>query len=357
MGIGVAFHPNPLERQTDRRARPPLFGLTYPHGDADLSADLPAQLRARRFRQPAVGHGRCREAAGLAGHAFEEKFGLRPVEGYGCTECSPVVTCNTRDFRAAGLSPGGQHAAGSIGHPMPGVSVRLVDPETGAPMPLGQAGLLLVRGPNVMRGYLESAGQDRRGPARWLVRHWRHRGPGRGWLPADHRPPEPLQQDGRRDGAAPEGGGEAARGWLGASTAAFVVAGVPDPKKGERLVVLHTLPEDELQVLLKKLPQWICPTCGFRAPTSSSASRSCPGWPAARWTCAKSAIWPPRSLSAHESVRTAPRSWPVRPVLPVRLIRSVLPFRSPTSPARRLPARWPSRTSFAEHPCLASQFC
>ena len=42
---------------------------------------------------------------------------------------------------------------------------------------------------------------------------------------------------------------------LGTNEIAFAVCGVPDPKKGERLVVLHTLPEHRLADLLKKLPQ------------------------------------------------------------------------------------------------------
>jgi|SRR5580692_322378 acyl-[acyl-carrier-protein]-phospholipid O-acyltransferase/long-chain-fatty-acid--[acyl-carrier-protein] ligase len=33
--------------------------------------------------------------------AFEDRFGVRPLEGYGCTECFPAITVNTRDFRAA----------------------------------------------------------------------------------------------------------------------------------------------------------------------------------------------------------------------------------------------------------------
>src|SRR3989442_11878377 len=90
--------------------------------------------------------------------AFEDKFGIRPLEGYGCTECSPVVSVNARDFRAAGFRQVGAKR-GSIGHPLPGISVRVVDPATldhgtGESLPPGQTGLLLVRGPNVMQGYL-----------------------------------------------------------------------------------------------------------------------------------------------------------------------------------------------------------
>src|SRR5207245_1488102 len=75
------------------------------------------------------------------------------LEGYGCTECSPAVAVNTHDFRAAGLRQVGGRRA-SVGRPLPAVSVRFVDPETRLDLPLGQSGLLLVRGPNVMRGYL-----------------------------------------------------------------------------------------------------------------------------------------------------------------------------------------------------------
>src|SRR6266851_363076 len=85
--------------------------------------------------------------------AFEDHFGIRPLEGYGCTECSPVVSVNTADFRAASFRQVGAKR-GSIGHPLPGIVLRIVDPETGAVQSINQSGLLLVRGPNVMRGYL-----------------------------------------------------------------------------------------------------------------------------------------------------------------------------------------------------------
>ena len=85
--------------------------------------------------------------------AFEEQFGIRPLEGYGCTECAPAVAVNTHDFRSAGFRQVGAKR-GKIGHPLPGVSVRIVDPTRTQPLPVGQPGLLLVRGPNVMQGYL-----------------------------------------------------------------------------------------------------------------------------------------------------------------------------------------------------------
>src|SRR5262249_60604696 len=79
--------------------------------------------------------------------AFEDTFGIRPLEGYGCTECSPVVAVNALDFRAPGFRQVGARR-GTIGQPLPGVSVRIVDPETRQPLGTNQAGTLLVQGPN-----------------------------------------------------------------------------------------------------------------------------------------------------------------------------------------------------------------
>jgi long-chain acyl-CoA synthetase len=74
---------------------------------------------------------------------FKKRFGVDIVEGYGMSEGSPVVTFNQLEV---GCKPG------SIGTPIWGVDVRLVD-ENGNDVPRGEKGELIYRGPNVMKGY------------------------------------------------------------------------------------------------------------------------------------------------------------------------------------------------------------
>ncbi|MBM7052074.1 MULTISPECIES: long-chain-fatty-acid--CoA ligase [unclassified Rothia (in: high G+C Gram-positive bacteria)] len=66
------------------------------------------------------------------------------VEGYGLTECSPIVSCNPLSKK---------RRAGSIGLPFPSTDLRIVDPDTLEDLPLGVAGELLVKGPQAFRGY------------------------------------------------------------------------------------------------------------------------------------------------------------------------------------------------------------
>jgi acyl-[acyl-carrier-protein]-phospholipid O-acyltransferase/long-chain-fatty-acid--[acyl-carrier-protein] ligase len=185
--------------------------------------------------------------------AFEDTFGLKPLEGYGCTECSPVVAVNTHDFRAPGFRQVGSKR-GRIGHPLPGVSVRIVDPETGERLPVGTPGLLLVRGPNVMKGYLgkpeKTAEVLRDG---WYVT---------GDIAAEDEDGFLTITD--RLSRFSKIGGEMVphikiedklHELAGVTEQMFVVSGVPDGKKGERLVVLHTMAADELKALIVRLPE------------------------------------------------------------------------------------------------------
>ncbi len=75
---------------------------------------------------------------------FEQRFGVPVVEGYGLSECTVVCTANPVH---------GVRKAGSVGLALPGVDVGVVD-SADQFLPAGQAGEVVIRGPNVMRGYL-----------------------------------------------------------------------------------------------------------------------------------------------------------------------------------------------------------
>jgi len=156
-GFSVYYHPNPLEgaaigsmvreyRLTIMVATP-TFLLSWMRraGEEDFKS-LRALITGAEKLAPRVAE------------AFAARFGVRPAEGYGATELSPVVSLNIADVECGGVRQIGTKE-GSVGHPLPGVAVRIVHPETGVPVPPGGAGLLKVRGPNVMRGYLGRPGK------------------------------------------------------------------------------------------------------------------------------------------------------------------------------------------------------
>jgi len=75
---------------------------------------------------------------------FKEKHGIDVIEGYGTTETSPVISANPR----------GANRPGSIGLPIPGTDVKIVNYDTGEECACGETGKILVRGRGVMHGYL-----------------------------------------------------------------------------------------------------------------------------------------------------------------------------------------------------------
>ncbi|MBI5674691.1 MAG: long-chain fatty acid--CoA ligase [Nitrospirae bacterium] len=79
--------------------------------------------------------------------AFEDRFKLPLIEGYGLTEAAPVVSVNP---------PDGIRKPSSVGPPLPGVDVKVIG-EDGGSLPAGRIGELLVRGPNVMKGYFNNS--------------------------------------------------------------------------------------------------------------------------------------------------------------------------------------------------------
>jgi acyl-[acyl-carrier-protein]-phospholipid O-acyltransferase / long-chain-fatty-acid--[acyl-carrier-protein] ligase len=250
LGIGVVYNPTPLDsKNIGRLVREygvtllmctPTFLQIYLRGcAADDFGGLKFVMTGAEKLQPRLAQ------------AFEAKFGILPMEGYGSTECGPVQALNTRDYRAAGYFQAGAKR-GKIGHPLPGISIRIVDPNTWEPLPVGQAGLLLVRGPNLMQGYLgmpektaaamhdgwyitgDIAAVDENGFLEITDRLSRFSKIGGEMVP--HIKLEEKLYD-----------------ITGLTEQAFAVTGVPDNKKGERLVVLHTLTEEQLRNCLEKL--------------------------------------------------------------------------------------------------------
>ncbi|MGH9682810.1 MAG: acyl-[ACP]--phospholipid O-acyltransferase [Candidatus Acidiferrales bacterium] len=250
LGIGVAYHPSPLDlgaigeivrdyRVTFLLATPTLL-------QAYARRCSPEDFGSLQF--VVVGAEKLPNALALA---FEDRFGIRPLEGYGCTECSPAVAVNTRDFRAPGFRQVGAKR-GRIGHPLPGVSVRIVDPETRERRPVGEPGLLLVRGPNIMKGYLGNPEKT----AEVLQDGW--------YVTGDIATEDEdgfLAITDRLSRFSKIGGEmvphikieEKLQELASADEKQFVVTGVPDGKKGERLVVLHTLAPEDLKLVLDRL--------------------------------------------------------------------------------------------------------
>ena len=88
--------------------------------------------------------------------AFKAKFGVDLYEGYGTTETSPVIAVNMPDA----LDPDTLQVIvgnrpGSVGQPLPGTVVKIVDPERMEELPAGEDGLIVVAGVQVMKGYLD----------------------------------------------------------------------------------------------------------------------------------------------------------------------------------------------------------
>jgi acyl-[acyl-carrier-protein]-phospholipid O-acyltransferase/long-chain-fatty-acid--[acyl-carrier-protein] ligase len=83
--------------------------------------------------------------------AWDAKFGIRPAEGYGTTELSPVVSTNVPKSRKADYQQWLRE--GTIGRPLRNLQVRIVQPETGEVLPADMPGMLQVKGPTVMKGY------------------------------------------------------------------------------------------------------------------------------------------------------------------------------------------------------------
>ena len=150
--FGVVYHTNPTDAKT--------IGETVQKYKATLlistSTFFAGYLRRctkeefASLRYVIAGAEKLREAVV---QGYRDKYGITILEGYGCTELAPVVSVNINDVFDGKEKQIG-HKPGTVGHPIPGVAVKVIDRNTENPLPPGEEGLLLVKGPNLMLGYL-----------------------------------------------------------------------------------------------------------------------------------------------------------------------------------------------------------
>lgn len=249
-GMSIIFHPNPLDAA--------VIGDLCEHQGITFLIATPTflQIYMRRCTPGQLGSLRivftgAEKLTEKLALAFEEKFGIRPIEGYGATECAPAITVSTLDYRGQGIYQFGSRR-GFVGHPVPGVSVRVVDPETRELLAPGLPGMLLVKGPNVMQGYLgredltQKAMQDG-----WYVTGDIAIMDDTGFIKITDR----LSRFSKIGGEmVPHGKVEdALHEAFGSEIRVFAVTSVPDERKGEVLAVVHTIDEEKISAVLDKM--------------------------------------------------------------------------------------------------------
>lgn len=151
-GASVSYVPNPLEAQT--------VVDTVKTEESSILLATPTFLMAymRRAKKEDFASLRCMVVSAekmprKLALQFQKRFGILPQEGYGATELSPLASVNIRDVDLDDTLQIGTKL-GTVGQAVPGVAVKAVDPQTLEPLGQDQPGLLLVKGPNVMQGYL-----------------------------------------------------------------------------------------------------------------------------------------------------------------------------------------------------------
>ncbi len=254
-GFSAVYHPNPMDGEK-------IAQMVREHKSSLLLATptfLLAYLRrAKRedFASLRLVITGAEKLKGKVADSFEERFGVRPMEGYGATELAPVITLSLPDVEVGGVRQHGSKE-GSVGHPIPGVVIKVVDPESGADLKQGQAGLMLVKGPNVMLGYLGRSDKT----AEAIKDGWYITGD-IGIMDDDGfiRITDRLSRFSKIGGEmVPHGVVEDELHNRLGQTGVVAVTAVPDEKKGERLVVLYAREAADIETLQRHMAECSLP--------------------------------------------------------------------------------------------------
>ncbi len=188
---------------------------------------------------------------------FLDKFGKKLLEGYGATETSPVAAVNLPDqLDTRYWKVQAANREGTVGLPLPGTSFRIVDPDTLETLPTGTDGLILIGGPQVMKGYLDAPEKTAQAIANINGQRWYKTGD-KGHVDEDGF----LSIVDRYSRFAKLGGEmvslsaveQQVRQILGDTELEMVAVNLPDDKKGEKIVLLMAGAHDEAAVKRKLL--------------------------------------------------------------------------------------------------------
>ena len=183
---------------------------------------------------------------------FYDKFGILPTEAYGATELAPGISFNA-PMKIWELGKK-QLRENSVGRPLPGIQIKTVNPDTMENLTNGEAGLLLVRSPSTMRGYLKD--QDKTEAA--LKNGWYITGD----IASINRDGS-IELEGRLSRFSKIAGEMVPHGAVeeaisqesNSDPTQMAVMGVPDDARGEKLVVLYTELGMDIDQIIKALRQ------------------------------------------------------------------------------------------------------
>lgn len=248
LGFRAIYHISPLDARI-------VASLTERYG-ATMVAASPTFMRGfarkaepgqfKTVRLPVLGAEKLKPEIATE---LRERLGIEPLEGYGCTETGPVVAVNVPENKR---TPNGRivpgNRPGTVGMPVPGTIIRTIDPDTGDVLPRGAEGIVCVKGPQIMQGYL-----DRPEITAQVLRDGWYVTGDLGHLDADGF----LSITGRLSRFSKIGGEMVPHERVESAILEVAqdehphvaVTALPDLKRGERLIVLHTelgLPPTEI---------------------------------------------------------------------------------------------------------------
>jgi len=252
-GISTACHTNPLEGET--------IGKLAEKYHASILLTTPSFLLAyvRKIKPEQFKHLRyaftgAEKLQPRVAQMFEKRFGVQPLEGYGATELSPVCALSLPNVTVDNLEETGNRED-RLGRVLPGMAMKIVHPDTKVTLAPGEEGLIYVKGPNVMLGYLNKEELT----ASVLHDGWYDTGD-IGLMDVDGF----FAITGRLSRFSKLGGEmishgaveEALQAAFGLGSDALVVIAIDDDRKSEKLCVFHTaeaLNEDSIREQLKAL--------------------------------------------------------------------------------------------------------